>query len=90
MMQELSFRIAGVSPLLMHNGRLVNPADEYARKMKEVSSKRKKTDADYEEMGRLEWFGEAMFRWAGSGVARVYMAGCKGGTCINCAALIFC
>jgi len=57
MMQELSFRIVGVSPLLMHNGRLVNPADEYTRKMKEVSSKRKKTDADYEEMARLEWFG---------------------------------
>ena len=57
MMQELSFRIVGVSPLLMHNGRLASPADEYARKMKEISSKRKKTDSDYEELAKLEWFG---------------------------------
>jgi len=57
MMQELDFRIVGVSPLLMHNGQLADPSNIYARKMKEISSKRSKTDADYEEMAKLEWFG---------------------------------
>lgn len=54
---KLSFRIVGVAPLIMHNGRLANPADKYARAIKEISSKRKKVDADYEEMARLEWLG---------------------------------
>ena len=57
MIQELNFRIVGVSPLLMHNGQLADPSNIYARKMKEISSKRSKTDADYEEMAKLEWFG---------------------------------
>lgn len=41
----------------MHNGRLAAQDDPYARKMKEISSNRKKTDADYEEMARLEFLG---------------------------------
>ena len=56
-METLNFEIVGVTPLLMHNGRLADPSDTYARAMKEISAKRKKTDADYEEMARLEWFG---------------------------------
>lgn len=53
----MSFRIVGESPLLMHNGQLADPLNEIARKMKAVSSKRKKVDADQEEMARLEWYG---------------------------------
>jgi len=56
-MESLKFRIEGVSPLVMHNGRLADPLDEYVRKIKEVSGKRMKTDADHEEMARLEWYG---------------------------------
>jgi len=56
-MQSLKFRIEGISPLLMHNGRLANPSDHYAQEMKKITSKRKKTTADYEELARLEWFG---------------------------------
>lgn len=57
MLEKLSFKIVGVAPLIMHNGRLASPADEYARAIKEITSKRKKVDADYEEMARLEWLG---------------------------------
>ncbi len=56
-MQTLNFRIVGVSPLLMHNGMLADPSNFYTRKIKEISSKRSKTDADFDEMARLEWFG---------------------------------
>lgn len=45
----------GVSPLLCHNGQTADPRNTYAKAMKLVSSKRKKTDADYDEMARLEW-----------------------------------
>lgn len=54
---ELTFKIAGVSPLLMHNGSLADPMNPIARQMKQISSKKSKTDADLEELARLEWHG---------------------------------
>lgn len=56
-MENVKFRLTGVAPLVMHNGRLADPLDYYTRKIKEVSSKRNKVDADHEEMAKLEWFG---------------------------------
>lgn len=55
--QTLSFRIIGVSPLLMHNGQLADPTNRFSRLIGEVAGKRKKTDADHVEMGRREWYG---------------------------------
>jgi hypothetical protein len=51
----LQIQMAGVSPLLCHNGQTADPRNTYAKAMKAVSGKRKKTDADYDEMARLEW-----------------------------------
>lgn len=51
------YKITGVSPLLMHNGQLSNPLNQFARALKPLQSKRDKTEADHEEIGRLEWFG---------------------------------
>lgn len=56
-MKELNFTIVGIAPLLMHNGRLADRDDPYARKRSEITSKRKKTDADYEELDRLSFLG---------------------------------
>lgn len=55
--KTLSFKITGVAPLLMHNGQLANPLNEFSKQMKKISSKRDKTDADFEELARLEWYG---------------------------------
>ncbi len=55
--KSLRFKIAGVSPLLMHNGQLSDPLNEWSKAMKRVSGKRAKTDADLEELSRLEWYG---------------------------------
>lgn len=55
--KSLKFKIAGVSPLVMHNGQLADPLNEFARAMRKVSGKRAKTDADHEELARLEWYG---------------------------------
>ena len=57
MIEKLSFKIRGVAPLIMHNGQLADPANKWTRAMKEITGKRKKTDADYEEMAHLEWMG---------------------------------
>jgi hypothetical protein len=55
--QTLKFKLSSVSPLIMHNGQLADPMNKYCRMLKEVSSKRAKTDADYIEMARIEWYG---------------------------------
>lgn len=45
------------SPLLMHNERLADPLDPYARWLAELSKKRSKTERDIEEIGRREFLG---------------------------------
>jgi len=50
-------KIIGATPLLMHNGLLADPTNEIARMMKAVSGKRDKTEADFAELSRLEWYG---------------------------------
>jgi hypothetical protein len=55
--KKLRFKITGAAPLLMHCGRLADSSDPYVEKMKEITSKRKKTDADHEELARLEFLG---------------------------------
>lgn len=47
--------IIGLAPLIMHNGQTADPLNRYAKAMKEVSGKRKKTEADYAEMSRIEY-----------------------------------
>ena len=46
----LSFHIQGTVPTLMHNGRLADPLDEKSILLKEITGKRKKTEADQMEM----------------------------------------
>lgn len=57
MLQTRKYHLDGVSPLLMHNGQLADPLCFWAKKIKEITAKQKKTDADHEEIGRLEWRG---------------------------------
>lgn len=47
----------GTRPLLMHNVRLADPLDPYAKKMAAISGKRKKTDEDREDIARVEFEG---------------------------------
>jgi hypothetical protein len=57
MYQELTFKIRGVVPLLLHNGRLADPLDTFSRRLKAVTSKRNKTEDDYRLMAEIEWYG---------------------------------
>jgi hypothetical protein len=54
---KVRLSIQGTAPLLMHNIQLADPLNDYARAMKVISSKRKKTDEDYEELAHLEYLG---------------------------------
>lgn len=50
-----TYKLTSTAPLLMHNGQIANPLNKWAKKMKQVTSKRVKTDADHEELARLEF-----------------------------------
>lgn len=54
---KVRLEIKGTAPLLLHNIRLANPLDPIAKAMKAISSKRTKTDDDYEQMARFEFEG---------------------------------
>lgn len=56
-MRELTVKLKGDAGYIPHNIRLANPLDEFAKKLKAVSSKRKKVEGDFEKMAKLEWYG---------------------------------
>jgi hypothetical protein len=53
--QEVTYRLTSSAPLLMHNGQTADPLNKWAKAMKQVSGKRLKTDADHEELSRIEF-----------------------------------
>lgn len=53
--REYDVTIEGTVPIVMHNGQTADPLNPYSKKLKQVSSKRKKVDDDYEKMADLEW-----------------------------------
>jgi hypothetical protein len=56
-MDTLTFKIRGKAPMLHHNSQLADPLNNYAKKLKKISGKRKKTDDDYADMARIEMLG---------------------------------
>ena len=61
-MKQLKVKITGVSPLLMHSDRFANPLDKATKAHKELTAKRKKTDADHEAIAKSEWLGSLYWR----------------------------
>lgn len=55
MYQTLTTTIVGVAPLIMHNGQTADPLNQWAKDLKAVSGKRKKTEADLLELSRIEF-----------------------------------
>ena len=53
--QAVEYRLKSSAPLIMHNGQTADPTNRWAKLLKQISSKRKKTDADFEEMARIEF-----------------------------------
>lgn len=57
MYQVMTVRITGDLPQLMHNGRMKNPLDPWAKQIRKFSSKRKKVDEDHIAMMEAEFKG---------------------------------
>lgn len=53
--QSLQLRLIGKNAIILHNGQTADPRNVYAKKIKEISSKRKKVDADYDQMALIEF-----------------------------------
>ncbi len=53
---EASYKITGISPLLLHSGQAIDPLNQYAKEMKRVSKKKGKTDEDQATISKVEWF----------------------------------
>ena len=54
-------QIEGISPIIFHNLRLANPLGEYAKKIKEITAKKKKTDAELIKLQELEFLGSLYY-----------------------------
>lgn len=54
---RFTITLNGTSPVLMHNPRMVDPEFAINREIKQLTSKRKKTDEDLRNIERLEWMG---------------------------------
>jgi hypothetical protein len=57
MLTQLSIRVTGTAPLMMHSTQGMNPRDTLVKELKAVTKKpaQRKTDEDYEEIQRLEF-----------------------------------
>ncbi len=58
---QVRLTMVGSNPLLMHNAQLSDPLADITKKLKKVSSKRIKTEADHDEMARYEFEGGLYF-----------------------------
>lgn len=60
-MKTIKFKFTGISTMLMHSDRFADPLDPATKAHKELTGKRKKTDADHEAIARSEWVGGLYF-----------------------------
>jgi len=82
-MKELTVRVKGIAPCIMHNGQMADPLNKYAKAMKEISGKRKKSDEDHADMARIE-FEAALYTdkdgypaWPGVNIERMMIDAAK-------------
>ena len=56
-MKRIYIELKGAAHLMLHNGQLSDPLNEYAKALREVAKRRNKTDDDHELVARTEWEG---------------------------------
>lgn len=54
---QTKIKIRGLTPLLMHSGRLADPIDPATLALARLTGKRKKTVEDHHAIGKCEWTG---------------------------------
>ena len=56
-METILIKITGTRPLLMHSDKFSDPLNPLTKEHKALTSKRKKTDDDHEQIAKSEWLG---------------------------------
>ncbi|MFH1118613.1 MAG: hypothetical protein V1775_02235 [Bacteroidota bacterium] len=54
---EKTYHLKSSVEMMHHNGQLIDRLNPYAKALAKISAKKKKTDADYEEMAHIEFLG---------------------------------
>lgn len=54
-MKSIKYHAEGITTLLMHSDVTANPLHPFTKELKSLTSKRKKTDEDYEKIARTEF-----------------------------------
>lgn len=56
-MEKARFMLTGVNGMVMHSGQMADPGNDFAKRLKLYSGKRKKVDADFLAMSEIEFKG---------------------------------
>ena len=54
-MKQIKFKITGITGIYLHSDAAVDPLGPHSKAMKQISSKRNKTEADHEQLSKLEF-----------------------------------
>lgn len=54
-MKKICFKVEGTQPLMLNNSQVVNPFNKYTLALKPLTSKKKKTEEDMNEIYRLQF-----------------------------------
>ncbi len=54
--KKVSYKLTSDCPMLCHNGQSADPLNPWAKALSQITTKRKKTDADHEEMARIGFY----------------------------------
>jgi len=82
-MDTIKFHLRGTAPAMMQCERLANPLDPLSKQLKAITGKRKKTDADYEEIARIKFLGSLYYDeklgpyWPGQNLDRMFADAAK-------------
>ena len=60
-MQSIKIKMTGICPLMLNNPQTVNPMNEYSKALKELTSKRSKTDDDQNEIYHLKFLASCYY-----------------------------
>lgn len=82
---ESTFRLTGTTPLLMHNVRMANPLDEYAKAVSELTARKKNLTPEefasekskLQFMGGLYWNDEIGLSLPGYNVFKCFVEGAR-------------
>lgn len=82
-MEQITIKLVGTHPLMMHSDKLANPLAPETKLHKELTSKRKKTDDDHRAIAKSEfiagcyWDETNGFYIPGGNVEATFLAGAK-------------